>query len=216
MGGGQLVEAFEVPVREHVRENGLLAAAKADQVEVDQLKRLLLAEFQAQEAEFTAYATLLARFHHEVPGSIFAFIANTLMEMRRLLVSDAAPALGLDPEELRYAPVSPEVKRFTEFISWVALHAGAGEAALLARTDFLLWCGTCDPLAEALSATKGVPPQVCHYVQEYAEVPPEVRDGAVEVVDFGLASGEREDWVTRSAPAMEPLLRGFWRFVVTG
>lgn len=215
MEGGRLVDGFAVPVQEHVRQNGLLAAARIGQVENAQLQRLLLAEFQAQEAEFTAYATLLARFHHEVPGGFFVFIANTLMGMRQLLVSEVARSVGLDPEEMRYADVSPEVKHFTEFISWVALHAGAGEAALLARTDFRLWCGVCAPLAEALSDAD-VPPEVRAYLHEYAEVPPEVADGAAEVVDFGLATGEREEWVTRSAPAMEPLLRGFWRFVVTG
>ncbi|MBB5959646.1 hypothetical protein FHS29_006267 [Saccharothrix tamanrassetensis] len=215
MGGSQLVESFVVPVHEHVRENGLLAAAKANQVGTDQLRRFLLAEFQAQEAEFTTYATLVARFHHEVPGSFFVFIANTLMEVRRLLVADVARSVGLVPDEMRQAPISPEVKRFTEFISWVALHAGAGEAALLARTDFLLWCGVCEPLAEALADT-GAPSEVQAYVRQYAEVPPEVSDGAAEVIDFGLATGEREEWITRSAPAVEPLLRGFWRFVVTG
>ncbi|XVS62146.1 hypothetical protein ACQPYE_28275 [Actinosynnema sp. CA-299493] len=215
MGGRQLVENFTVPVHEHVRENGLLAAAKVKQVDTGQLRRLLLAEFQAQEAEFTAYATLVARFHHEVPGSFFVFIADTLLETRRFLVSDVAGAVGLVPDDMRVAPVSPEVKRFTEFISWVALHAGASEAAMLARTDFLLWCGVCAPLAEAL-ADADVPSEVQAYVQHYAEAPDEVVDGAAEVIDFGLAAGEREEWVTRSAPAMEPLLRGFWRFVVTG
>ena len=215
MNGKQLVAGFTVPIHEHVRENGLLAAAKVKQVDADQLRRLLLAEFQAQEAEFTAYATLVARFHHEVPGSFFVFIANTLMETRRFLVSEVAGAVGLVPDEMRKAPISPEVKRFTEFISWVALHAGAGEAAMLARTDFLLWCGVCAPLAEALADTD-VPSEVQEYVQHYAEAPAEVVDGAAEVIDFGLASNEREEWITRSAPAMEPLLRGFWRFVVTG
>ncbi|WP_433260275.1 hypothetical protein ACQPZF_23705 [Actinosynnema sp. CS-041913] len=215
MNGSQLVDEFPVPLREHVENNELLAAARAEQADTSQLKRLLLAEFQAQEAEFTTYSTLVARFHHEIPGSLFVFIADTLMKARRFLVQDVVGSVGMTADDMRQAPISPQVKRFTEFISWVALHAGAGEAALLARTDFVLWCGVCAPLADALRAP-GIPSEVQAYVQHYAELPPEVADGAVEVVDFGLAAGEREEWVTRSAPAMEPLLRGFWHFVAAG
>lgn len=215
MNGSAIVDEFPVAVREHVENNELLAAARAEQVDLNQLKRLLIAEFQAQEAEFTTYSTLVARFHHEVPGSLFVFIADTLMAARRFLVQEVLGSVGLTADELRRTGISPQVKRFTEFISWVALHAGAGEAALLARTDFVLWCGVCAPLAEALDDA-GVPAEVQQYVQQYAELPPEVADGAVEVVDFGLAAGERPEWITRSAPAMEPLLRGFWHFVAAG
>ncbi|MBW4721539.1 hypothetical protein [Saccharothrix obliqua] len=114
------------------------------------------------------------------------------MRARRFLAQDVARTVGLSADEMREAPIAPPVKRFAEFIARVGLNAGAGEAALPARTDFLLWRNTCAPPAEALRKVSRAPGEVVAHLEQYAEVPPEVEDGAVDVIDFGLRTGGHE------------------------
>ncbi|MEE1928273.1 hypothetical protein V1J52_08710 [Streptomyces sp. TRM 70351] len=216
MPSTEFIDAVGLNVTDHVASNEFLALAREGAITKDHLKRFALAEFQSQEAEFTAYGLLLSRFPHEVPGGFFSFVAHELMQARHRMVSGLAPALGMSPDEMRSAPIAVPVRQFTEFISWVALHAGPAEAALLARTDFALWCRTCAEIADVFREVDGVPPEALGYTDAYRDNPPEVADGVLEVIDYGLAQGERDAWVTRSAVRMEPALREWWHAVATG
>ncbi|MDT9683117.1 hypothetical protein RND61_13695 [Streptomyces sp. TRM76323] len=216
MSATSFIDAVGADVPKHVRENEFLALAREGKVTKEHLRRFALAEFQSQEAEFAAYGLLLSRYHHEVPGGFFSFVAYELMQARHRMVGGAAGSVGMTPDEMRHAPIEPAVKRFTEFISWVALHAGPAEAALLARTDFTLWCTTCAELADAVRELDEVPQEIVSYIDAYRENPPEVADGVLEVIEYGLAQGEPEEWITRSAVRMDPALRAWWHNVVTG
>ncbi|MDT9682833.1 hypothetical protein RND61_12235 [Streptomyces sp. TRM76323] len=216
MAATEFIDAVGANVADHVRSNELIALAREGKIEKAHLRRFALAEFQSQEAEFTAYGLLLSRYPHEVPGGFFAFVSHELMKARHRMVSGAAASVGLSADEMRTAPVAEPVRRFTEFISWVALHAGAAEAALLARTDFTLWCNTCAALGDVLRELPDVPGEIVDYVDAYRHNPPEVADGVLEVIDHGLARGEREEWIARSAVRMEPALRAWWRSVASG
>ncbi|OPC76956.1 hypothetical protein B4N89_40920 [Embleya scabrispora] len=216
MAATEFLDAVGVNVADHVRSNEFLALAREGKIDTERLKRFALAEFQSQEAEFTAYGLLLSRYPHEVPGGFFSFVAHELMQARHRMVSGAAPALGMSPDEMRRAPVAGPVRRFTEFISWVALHAGAAEAALTARTDFTLWCNSCAELADVLRDADDVPEEVVAYIDAYRDNPPEVADGVLQVIEHGLAQGEPRDWVTRSAVRMDPALRAWWQSAAVG
>ncbi|GAA3487018.1 hypothetical protein [Streptomyces cremeus] len=210
MAATSFLDAVGANVADHVRANEFLSLAREGKIRTEHLKRFALAEFQSQEAEFTAYGLLLSRFPHEVPGGFFSFVAHELMQARHRMVSGAASSLGLSPDEMRRAPVTRPVRRFTEFISWVALHAGSAEAALTARTDFALWCNSCAELADVLRDADDVPEEVVAYIDAYRDNPPEVADGVLQVIEHGLAQGEPRDWITRSAVRMDPALRAWW------
>jgi hypothetical protein len=213
MAATEFLDAVGVNVEDHVRSNEFLSLAREGKIGREHLRRFALAEFQSQEAEFTAYGLLLSRYPHEVPGGFFSFVAHELMRARHRMVSGAAPSLGMSPDDMRRASIAGPVRRFTEFISWVALHAGPAEAALLARTDFTLWCNSCAALADALRDAEEVPEEVVAYIDAYRENPPEVADGVLEVIEYGLAQGEARDWITRSAVRMDPALRAWWHCV---
>lgn len=215
MSSTEFIDAVGVNVADHVRANEFVSLAREGMISEGQLKNFALAEFQSQEAEFTAYGLLLSRYPHEVPGGFFSFVAHELMKARQRMVTGLAPALGMSPDEMRRAPRLEPVRRFTEFISWVALHAGAAEAALLARTDFTLWCNTCAVLADVLSETDTAPKEALDYISAYRENPPEVADGVLQVIEYGRAQGEPDEWITRSATRMDPALRDWWRAVAT-
>ncbi|MFD6802855.1 hypothetical protein [Streptomyces cyaneofuscatus] len=215
MSATELLDKVGLDVPTHLSSNDFLSLAREGKIAKRHLQRFALAEFQSQEAEFTAYGLLLSRFPHEVPGGFFSFVANELMKARHRMVSGLAPALGMSPDEMRRAPRLEAVRRFTEFISWVALHAGPGEAALLARTDFTLWCGSCAALVDVLNESEGIPEEALAYIRAYRDNPPEVANGGLEVIEYGRAQREPEKWIIRSAVRMEPALRSWWRAVAT-
>ncbi|MFE8941990.1 hypothetical protein ACFYNX_31505 [Streptomyces sp. NPDC007872] len=215
MPSTEFIEKVGVNIPEHLSANEFLSLAREGMVEEEHLRSFALAEFQSQEAEFTAYGLLTSRFPHEVPGGFFSFVTRELMRARRRMVGELAPALGMSVDRMRREPRSEAVRRFTEFISWVALHAGAGEAALLARTDFTLWCNSCAVLSDVLAEAEQVPQAVVAYVDAYRDNPPEVADGVLEVIQYGREHHEPDVWITRSAVRMEPALRDWWRAVAT-
>ncbi|MFF8555657.1 hypothetical protein ACF058_22825 [Streptomyces sp. NPDC015501] len=209
----EFIDRVGTNIPDHLSANEFLALAREGMIEKEHLRSFALAEFQSQEAEFTAYGLLVSRFPHEVPGGFFSFVTGELMKARRRMVTGLAPALDMSVDRMRLEPRREAVGRFTEFISWVALHAGAGEAALLARTDFTLWCNSCAALADVLAETEQAPEAMVSYVDAYRDNPPEVADGVLEVIEYGREHHEPDDWVTRSAVRMEPALRNWWRAV---
>ncbi|AYG78375.1 hypothetical protein DWB77_00482 [Streptomyces hundungensis] len=215
MPATEFIDSVGVNIPDHLGANEFLSLAREGMIEEKHLKSFALAEFQSQEAEFTAYGLLLARYPHEVPGGFFSFVAHELVQARHRMVTGLAPALGMSPDEMRRAPRLEPVRRFTEFISWVALHAGAAEAALLARTDFTLWCNSCAALADVLSEAEQIPEAAVAYIEAYRDNPPEVADGVLQVIEYGRTHHEPDDWITRSAVRMEPALRAWWSAVAS-
>ncbi|MEV0681834.1 hypothetical protein AB0I60_35475 [Actinosynnema sp. NPDC050436] len=212
---GTIVSGFDIPVEQHVENNQFVIAAREGKLGKDQLRRLLQLEFQTQELEFSAYPLLAIRFRHEVPASLFVYVADRVLKARRLLVGEVAPVVGWDVGELRRAPLTPATQEAATFLAWMGLQAGAGEAALVARADFTLWTATCAELVRVLDGSD-VPAELLNYLREYSEPPPEVVEAATDVVEWALASGEDPERITRSAPGVEPLLAKLWRFAAEG
>ncbi|MGW5603800.1 hypothetical protein ACWEWL_32565 [Streptomyces rochei] len=213
MPATEFIDIVGLNLPDHLIANEFLSLAREDLVGEEQLRRLALAEFHSQEAQFAAYGLLMSRYPHEVPGSFFAFVASELARARRRLVDDLAPALGLSRDVLRQTPRLEPVRHLTEYVSWVALHAGAAEAALAARTGFVLWCNTCAVLCDVLKETDHAPEAAVDYIRACRTIPPEVSDGALDVIDHGRTRDEPEEWITRSAVQVEPALRSWWKAV---
>ncbi|AYN38630.1 hypothetical protein D9753_06540 [Streptomyces dangxiongensis] len=131
------------------------------------------------------------------------------------MVHGLAPTPGMSPDDMRRAPRLEPVRRFTEFISWTALHAGAAEAALVARSDFTLWCKTCAVPADGLDEAEQVSEAAVEYISAYRQNPPEVADGVPDVIEYGRAVHEPDERSTRGAVRMEPALRFWWPAVAT-
>ncbi|GAA1340329.1 hypothetical protein [Saccharothrix algeriensis] len=215
MDAATVVNQYEMPVRKHVEDNEFLAAARGGRLDERQVGRLLLLEFQTQEVEFSAYPLLSVRFRHEVPDGFFLFVADTVRQARTFLVKEVAPALGLDVDGMRRAPLSLAPRRTAELVSWLGLQAGAGQVAMAARVDFVLWTAACGALVDVLDGTDA-PAELVAYLRQYAEAPPEVVDGAVEVIDYALGTGEDPERIPRSAPHMEAVLADLWHFAAAG
>ncbi|WP_433271438.1 hypothetical protein ACQPZF_12385 [Actinosynnema sp. CS-041913] len=214
----EIIERYQalLPVRQQVQSNELLAAAKQGRIHPQHLQRLVIGEFLTQQAEIPRYGSLLDRFRHEVPAGYFAYVATVFISQRRLLADAVAPAVGLDADELRHADPPQAVTQLNQAVSWVAAHAGPAEAAMELHTDFQLFCPVAAELVGALRDLDNVPEPVVAYLRNYAEEPAEMRQRLPEVVEHGLAQGEPERWVTRSADEIPDLLSDYWHYIATG
>ncbi|CCH30999.1 hypothetical protein ABZ816_01865 [Actinosynnema sp. NPDC047251] len=211
----ELIEQHQsrLPIRDQVDTNGFLAAARAGEVRPEQLRRFVAGEFLTQDAEMSKYGNLILRHRHEVPAAVFAHLAVLFTAQRRLLADMAAADVGLDPEQLRAADQPPAVQAFSLNETWVGVHAGPAEAALAVHTDFQLFAPVATELVDALGKLSDVPGSVVTYLENYAEEPAVLRERLVEVVEHGLAGGEPEKWLTRSAENVPELLTDYWRYV---
>ncbi|GAA1296762.1 hypothetical protein [Saccharothrix xinjiangensis] len=214
----EIIENYEalLPIKQQVESNELLAAARAGRVHPQHLQRFVTGEFLTQQAEIPRFGILIDRFRHEVPVGFFAYVATVYVSQRRLLSDAAAPAVGLDPDELRRADLPQAVVQLNQAVTWVAAHAGPAEAAMELHTDFRLFCPVAAELVTALRELGNVPDPVIAYLENYSAEPAEMRQRLPEVVAHGLSQGEPERWVTRSAEQVPDLLSDYWHYIATG
>ena len=159
---------------------------------------------------------LIDRFRHEVPAGFFAYVATLFISQRRLLTDAVIPTVGLNADDLRHADLPEAVAHLNQAVSWVASHAGPAEAAMELHTDFQLFCPVAAELVSALRELDNVPDPVIAYLENYSAQPGEMQQRLPEVVEHGLAQGEPERWVTRSAEEIPDLLADYWHYIATG
>ncbi|OPC76960.1 hypothetical protein B4N89_40940 [Embleya scabrispora] len=214
MNPEQLVEAMKPDVERFVRGNEMVERALAKQVHGDQFKRLLLAEYQCQEAELSSYGQLVARHRHEDPARLFSFILHTIAEARRLL-REGAPSVGIADRRIPAVPVDQGLYRVVRDLSWPGMHAGAAEAALYLHTDLSTWCTLFSRIADAAEDLPDVPGPVIAYMRSWGDrPPPEVAEGTLTVLEYGLSQGEEPDRILHTARQLGALLDGYWNYVV--
>ncbi|GAA3487014.1 hypothetical protein [Streptomyces cremeus] len=216
MNPEQLVEAMKPDVERFVRGNTMVESALAKQVRGDQFKRLLLAEYQCQEAELSSYGQLVARHRHEDPAQLFSFTLLTIAESRKLL-REGAPSVGIEDGRIPAVPVDAGLYQVVRDLSWLGMHAGPAEAALYLHTDLSTWCTLFSRIADAAENLPDVPGPVITYMRSWGERPPaEIAEGTLAVLEHGLSQGEEPDRILHTARQLGALLEGYWNYVVGG
>lgn len=205
------LQSVQVDIQSHLLENPIYRQSQAGAVNEEQLKRLVIAKFQALEYEATGYGLLVSRFRDPVPAGYFSLVIHRLTETYPYLTR-AAAALDLDPGELPRQPVSPPMRHLAEWLAWVGLYAGAGEAALAVRVDFTAWSGLCGALADALRELDA-PSEIIDLLDFERKVPEKIIEGSVDVIEHGVRHGEDESLITRSALEVLHVQGAAWKYI---
>ncbi|GAA4812989.1 hypothetical protein [Streptomyces ziwulingensis] len=209
----QLIEAMKPDVDRFVRGNALISLARTGDVGTDHFKRLLLAEFQCQEAELSTYALLVARHRHEKPAALFSFILHTIATARGLL-REAAPSVGITDGDIPPVPADEGMFRVVRDLTWMGMHAGPAEAALYLHTDLSTWCTLFSRIIASTQHLPDVPQPVITYMESWGDKPPpEVAEGTLEVLHHGLAQGEEPDRLLHTARQLGALIDPYWTYV---
>ncbi|MEU3718964.1 metal-dependent hydrolase family protein [Streptomyces californicus] len=212
----QLVEAMKPDVERFVSGNRLVELAQSGQIRPEHFRRLLLAEYQCQEAELSTYALLVARHRHEIPATMFSFIQHTIATARGLL-REASPSVGVSGPDIPPVPVDQGLFRVVRDLTWMGTQAGPAEAALYLHTDLSTWCTLFSRIVDASRQLPDAPHPVLTYMESWGErPPPEVAEGALEVLAYGLAQGEEPARILHTARQLGALVDPYWDYVEAG
>ncbi|MFD7422938.1 amidohydrolase family protein [Streptomyces californicus] len=212
----QLVEAMKPDVERFVSGNRLVELAQSGQIRPEHFRRLLLAEYQCQEAELSTYALLVARHRHEIPATMFSFIQHTIATARGLL-REASPSVGVSGPDIPPVPVDQGLFRVVRDLTWMGTQAGPAEAALYLHTDLSTWCTLFSRIVDASRQLPDAPHPVLTYMESWGErPPPEVAEGALEVLAYGLAQGEEPARILNTARQLGALVDPYWDYVEAG
>ncbi|MFE7051669.1 amidohydrolase family protein [Streptomyces californicus] len=212
----QLVEAMKPDVERFVSGNRLVELAQSGQIRPEHFRRLLLAEYQCQEAELSTYALLVARHRHEIPATMFSFIQHTIATARGLL-REASPSVGVSGPDIPPVPVDQGLFRVVRDLTWMGTQAGPAEAALYLHTDLSTWCTLFSRIVDASRQLPDAPHPVLTYMESWGErPPPEVAEGALEVLAYGLARGEEPARILNTARQLGALVDPYWDYVEAG
>lgn len=188
----------------HVRGNALYAVAMDDSLDTGHLRRLIAGELHAQPIEIAAFTRLADRLPDGAAQRLFRDVAAAISAARPALLA-AAVALNMT-EEGPGRPRTPEgAETFTDFISWLGLHARPGAAAAALRADLMQWCALCAELTHALRRGNiPVPAPVLRYVEAYHQAPPQLVTACADVIADAIADGEDPSAISRTARRVPP------------
>ncbi|MFE9458869.1 amidohydrolase family protein [Streptomyces californicus] len=212
----QLVEAMKPDVERFVSGNRLVELAQSGRIRPEHFRRLLLAEYQCQEAELSTYALLVARHRHEIPATMFSFIQHTIATARGLL-REASASVGVSGPDIPPVPVDQGLFRVVRDLTWMGTQAGPAEAALYLHTDLSTWCTLFSRIVDASRQLPDAPRPVLAYMESWGErPPPEVAEGALDVLAYGLARGEEPARILHTARQLGALVDPYWDYVEAG
>lgn len=216
MNPEQMIEAMKPDVERFVSGNQLVTLAQDGQIRRDHFKRMLLAEYQCQEAELSTYALLASRHRHETPATLFSFVLHTIATARGLL-REAAPMVGIRAADIPLVPVDQGLFRVVRDLTWMGTQAGPAEAALYLHTDLSTWCTLFSRISAASRQLTDVPEPVLAYLDSWGDKPPpEIAAGTLEVLEYGLAQGEEPDRILHTARQLGSLIDPYWTYVDGG
>lgn len=186
--------------------NQFVRLAESGQLGRVQAARFLVAEHAAQSCEYTAFASLAARFPADPAAGFFLDLACAVRGARSRL-REAAKAAEVSLEGQR---VSAEEHAFGGYLCWLAVRASQAGAALAVYADFIAWCGACSRIATAAQKAANLPDEVVAYFAGYAQEPEALLATALDVVRDGLAGGDDPAQAEAEARLVLGYLGLFW------
>lgn len=212
MNAEELFASMRPEVERLIRGIDMPSRMRAGEVDRAQLRRLVIAEYHCQEAELAGYGLLIAHHRHQIPAGFFGLTLHLVAEARRLL-GPAARSVGLGPEDMD----TPAAGRLVRAMSMPAMLTGPGEAALYLHSDLSVWCPVFAELADSAGRSDLVPREVIDYLESWgSEPPPEIADGARDVLRYALSRGEDAERMVDFAHQLGTSVSTYWDYVLGG
>ncbi|MFI1583797.1 hypothetical protein [Embleya sp. NPDC020630] len=208
----QLIETMRPDVERCIEGNETVARVRAGDVDRELLRRLVIAEFNCQEAELVTYGLLVARHHDDAPLNLFALIVQTLAQAR-LLLAEAARSVDLRPEEFSVA-TSGRLARAVGSLIAPGMLGKPGGVALYVHGDLAVWCPLYAQIASAARKLGNIPVPLIEYMEWWGSGPsPEFVDKSAETIAYGLEHGEDPEDILEAARQLDSIVADYWGFV---
>jgi hypothetical protein len=170
-------------------ENPLVAAVAAGQAPLAAVAALAAEEWLIIPSDRRAFLTLAARSTDAAGIEFFAGLAQGESAVLPLLEPFAAAA-GVDRAGLDAHTPLAGCQAYPSYVSWLALNAEPGAAALALAANFAAWGGYCAGLAGGLRDRYGFDDTACAFLDFFAGPVPDLDGQAVAAAQAALDRGD--------------------------
>ncbi|MFC9856318.1 MULTISPECIES: hypothetical protein [unclassified Streptomyces] len=212
MNARQLIEAMRPEVSRCVQSNETVPRMRAGEVDQALLQRLVIAEYNCQEAELATYGLLVARHRHEVPAELFGLTVHTVAKAHALM-GPVAQSVGMRPEDLSVV-TSGRLGRSVGRLTLPGMLSDPGEVALYLHSDLSVWCTLFAELSRSARKLEKVPEPLIEYMEWWGSEPSEkLVDGVHKVISYGLDHGEEPERMLEFARQLDSIVSDYWGYV---
>lgn len=197
------------PVEQALADHPFLAALAERRVPRATLERLAGEQYSIISSDRRSFAFLAARYSEGAAGELFLQLAHGEGVALGYLAG-FANWLGLDEVRLQSYEPLPGGQAYTAYVSWLALNGGAADVATAFLANLPAWGGSCARIAEALRNGYGADDAAVGFFDYFAKPAPGFEEGALAVVDAGLAAGNPPERAARAARLLQAYELMFW------
>ncbi|RKS74244.1 TENA/THI-4/PQQC family protein [Actinomadura pelletieri DSM 43383] len=185
-----------------------------DLLESGELPRERLVWLAAEESlivrsDRRSFALLAARFPEPPAGEFFLGLAQG--EGRALeLLGDFVGALGESEKNLSTYEPKPFAQAYPAYLAQRAAFGTASEVALAMLANLEEWGAYCSRTALAVQAHHGFSEKDVAFFTFFAQTPPGFEELALDVIAYGLESGDDPEGTVRAARLLHAYEIAFW------
>ncbi|RJO70731.1 hypothetical protein D5S18_26370 [Nocardia panacis] len=203
-----LVDAVARLNAEYPLTNPLLERGRAGTLTVAHLRALVAGEIRLHPPEMGTYGVLIGRFPFVPAAPYFGKLASMVYGATPRLMHCAAE-LGLDDDEIDARTVGLPNYAYNGVMSWLGQYGSTSAAALAALVDIEIYYRDTFELLDLIRARGLDAPKP--FMDYYANGEPgQWEDGALEVIQHGLDSGDNPRDTVHAGRLMAECIEQFW------
>lgn len=202
------------PVEREIRRHPYLEALETGRVRRRALSVFAGEQYHILRSDLRSVALLVNRFGASPSGPFFQGVLTGETAALAALYSFAG-GLGLDEAHLQAYEPAPGAQAYPAYMAWLALYGSDAEVAAGFLVNFAAWGANCARMSRALSTHHRMgKPQVAFF-DLFANPPAEFEQGALAVVEAGLARGADPRLIRRAARLFQGYEKLYWDTVLT-
>jgi len=194
-------------VEREIRDHPYLAELEAARVDREGLRRFAGEQYHIIRSDLRSVALLVTRFGATTSGPFF----HTVLGGERAALDALKPfalAVGADEAWLQAYEPTPGAQAYPAFMAWLALYGSDAEVAAGFLVNFSAWGGNCGRMSRALRARYGLTETA--FFDLFAAPPAEFEQGALAVLESGLARGAEPRLIRRAARLLQGYEKLYW------
>ena len=197
------------PAEERLMRHPYLQAVEEGKVSREKLRIFAGEQYAIIGSDLRSVAHLVSRFGGSSSGDFFLRVLDGERAAATSLLA-LGRALDMDETALRAYEPLPGAHAYTCFMAWLALYGSDADVAAAYLTNFPAWGKSCARLSQSLVSGYGLRREDVGFFDLFASSPPGFREGALAVIEAGLARGEDPRAIHRAARLLQGYELLYW------
>lgn len=194
---------------EQIRNHPYLQALDAGRIPRERLKLFAGEQYHIISTDLRSVALMLARFGGVIAREFFSgFLQGETAAFQSLLTFGAA--LGMSENELSAYDPLPGAYAYSAYVARLALYATEAEIAGAFLVNLAAWGANCGRMSRALRDRYAFQAGDVAFFDLFAAPAPAFEEGALAVIERGLAAGTPAALIRRAARLLQGYELMFW------